>query len=97
MSAPEHFITMQVITLSHNRYEKAIPSIQSSFLKSQKAQQRLKLQAVGQVSPDPDQGVRYPKTFNTAEAGMPMQLLLWDSKGWLAIECSFDSADCRPS
>lgn len=69
---------MQVITLSHDRYEKAIPSIHSSFLKSQKAQQRVKLQAVGQVSQTPNQGIRYPKTFNEAEAGMHMQFLSWD-------------------
>lgn len=80
MSTLEHFTAMQVITLSHDRYEKAIPSIQSSFLKSQKAQQRLKLQAVGQASQDPNQAVRYPKTLNEAEAGMFMLFLGLDVK-----------------
>ena len=57
-------LLVQLITLSHDRYEAAIPMIQASYIKSQSVQQRLQLKSATQRRGHLYAGVqRLPKQF----------------------------------
>lgn len=63
---------LQLITMSHDRYMAAIPTIQASYLKSQKVQQRLQLKATTQRQGHPGANYqRLPKNFHQEGEGMP--------------------------
>ncbi|KAK9854785.1 hypothetical protein WJX84_000152 [Apatococcus fuscideae] len=61
----KEMLRLWLITMSHDKYMAAIPTIQASYVKSQKVQQRLQLKATTQRQGHLDAGFqRLPKNFH---------------------------------
>ena len=76
---------VQLITLSHDRYEAAIPTIQASHIKSRSVQQRLQLKAATQRRGHLDAAMqRLPKLFFQEGEG----------DAWPTLHRSLLASDC---